>query len=274
MPITLEQLAEKKKRGEKIVMVTAYDCPTAQLEDEAGADAVLVGDSLGTNVLGYASEREVTMADMVHHTAAAARGVKNALLVADMPYRSANTPAKAEKNALMLIRSGARIVKVEGWGAVAGIVAHLTKKNIPVCAHVGYNPQVHGARPRVFGTTAAEARELITAAQQLEQAGAVMCVLEKVPEEVSAIITRRLRIPTVGIGSGRECDGQVLVVNDLLGMTNKTFRHAQRFMDFHRLAAAAVRAYADAVTSGTFPAEEQVHHIAPGELGKLAGHES
>jgi len=250
-------------------MVTAYDCPTARIADEAGIDAVLVGDSVGTVMLGYASEREVTMEDMLHHVAAAARGIRQAYFFADMPYRSADTPRSAEKNARKLIGKGAECVKIEGWREKCPIVACLTKNNIPVCAHIGYNPQIHGAKPRVFGAGAPEARELIESACLLEKAGAVLLVLEKVPEEVSGIITKALRIPVIGIGSGRLCDGQVLVVNDVLGISERSFRHARAFSDFRVRALGALRAYAAAVESGAFPAEEHVRHSDPQELTKL-----
>jgi 3-methyl-2-oxobutanoate hydroxymethyltransferase len=265
----LAYLVKKKKNGRPITMVTAYDFPTARIADEAGVDAVLAGDSVGTNMLGYASEREVTMEDMLHHTAAAARGIQNAFFFADMPYRSAETPHDAEKNARRLIKKGAACVKLEGWREKCGTVAYLSKKRIPVCAHIGYNPQVHGARPRVFGLNGAEARELIDSAGLLEKAGAILLILEKVPEEIAGIITKNLTIPVIGIGSGRLCDGQVLVVNDVLGISERNFRHARAFMDFRAKALDALRAYTAAVEKGEFPAEEHVHHIDPQELVKL-----
>ena len=250
-------------------MVTAYDCPTARIADEAGVDAVLVGDSVGTNVLGYASEREVTMEDMLHHTAAAARGIQEAFFFADMPYRSAETPQDAKKNALRLLGKGALCVKIEGWREECGIVAYLSKKRISVCAHIGYNPQIHGARPKVFGANAREARELIESASLLEKAGAVLLILEKVPEEVAGMITKSLTIPVIGIGSGRLCDGQVLVINDVLGIGERSFRHARAFMDYRAKALDALRVYTAAVEKGAFPAEEHVHHIDQQELKKL-----
>jgi 3-methyl-2-oxobutanoate hydroxymethyltransferase len=265
----LAYLEKKKKNGRPITMVTAYDCPTARIADEAGVDAVLVGDSVGTNMLGYASEREVTMEDMLHHTAAAARGIQNAYFFADMPYRSAETPLDAEKNAQRLLGKGALCVKLEGWREECGIVAYLSKKSIPVCAHIGYNPQIHGAKPKVFGANAREARELIESAGLLEKAGAILLILEKVPEEVAGIITKALRIPVIGIGSGRLCDGQVLVINDVLGIGERSFRHARAFMDYRTKALDALRAYTAAVENGSFPAEEHVHHIAPQDLVKL-----
>lgn len=250
-------------------MITAYDYPTALIEDEAGIDAILVGDSVGTNVLGYASEQKVTMADMLHHAAAVARGVRSAYLLADLPFGSVTTPALALKNARALLAIGVECVKIEGWKDKAGIVRHLSRKKIPVCAHIGYNPQIHGSKPATFGKTAEEAHVLVESALALEAAGAVMIVLEKIPEEVAGIITQKLRIPTIGIGSGRFCDGQVLVINDILGTSERTFRHARKYMDFHALALAAVAKYSGDVGKGVFPGPEHAGHIDGEEIEKL-----
>jgi len=269
MKKNISDLVNKKKNGIPITMVTAYDFPTAQIADEAGVDAILVGDSVGTNMLGYASEREVTMEDMLHHTAAAARGIKNAYFFADLPFQSAETLLDAEKNSRRLLEKGAECVKLEGWREKCGVVAHLSQKNIPVCAHIGYNPQIHGASPKVFGTSAKEAERLVESARMLEKAGAVLLIIEKVPEEVAGIITKNLRIPVVGIGSGRWCDGQILVINDVLGISGRTFKHARAFLDFRTQALSSLRTYAAEVEKGGFPAEENVHHIDPIELKKL-----
>ena len=269
MKKNLAYLFAKKKNHLPITMVTAYDFPTAQIADEAGVDAVLVGDSVGTNMLGYVSECEVTMADMLHHTAAVARGAKRPFLLADLPYRSADTPLEAEKNAIQLLEKGAECVKLEGWQEKSEVVAHVSKKNIPVCAHIGYNPQIHGAKPRVFGANAEEAFRLIESARMLEEAGAILLILEKVTVEVAGIIAQTLRIPTIGIGSGRLCDGQVLVINDLLGISERSFKHARRFLDFHNLALEAVKAYIIAVEKRGFPDEQHVHHIDSSDVERI-----
>jgi 3-methyl-2-oxobutanoate hydroxymethyltransferase len=269
MKTTIPDLLAKKKNRNPITMVTAYDFPMARIEDEAGVDVVLVGDSVGTNVLGYASEQEVTLADMTHHVGAVARGVKRALLLADLPFHTADEPISAEANAGKLLEKGADCVKIEGWGEKRAVVEHLSKKNIPVCAHIGYNPQTHGMKAKVFGAVAQEALALVESARQLEEAGARLIVMEKLPEEVAAIITERLGIPAIGIGSGRFCDGQVLVVHDILGFSERAFKHARRFADFRGLALDAVRAYAGAVAARSFPAEENFRHIDPRELEKL-----
>jgi 3-methyl-2-oxobutanoate hydroxymethyltransferase len=242
MKKTLEFLSAKKRDRRPITMVTAYDFPTARLEDEAGVDAILVGDSVGTNVLGLASEREVTMADMLHHAAAVARGVKSACLLADLPYRSAETPLEAEENARRLLDRGIECVKIEGWGEAAGTVTRLAAK---------------------------EAGALIEAARRLEEAGAALLIMEKLPREVAGIITGLLRIPAIGIGSGPCCDGQVLVVNDLLGMTGRNFSHARRYADLRTIVLNAVRAYADEVERGTFPGDEHCRRLDPEVLNAL-----
>jgi 3-methyl-2-oxobutanoate hydroxymethyltransferase len=269
MKTTLAEFIAKKKTKTPITVLTAYDFPMARIEDEAGVDVVLIGDSVGTNVLGYASEQEVTMADMEHHTAAVARGVTRAHVMADLPYHSAEDPLTAEKNSLRLLEKGAGSVKLEGWGEKQTIIKHLSKKGIPVCAHIGYNPQTHGMKAKMFGATAAEAHQLIEAALNLEAAGAGMIILEKIPEEVAHIITEKLAIPTIGIGSGRFCDGQVLVLHDILGFTPKAFKHARRFADLRTATLEGVTAYAKAVTNGSFPAEENLRHMEEGERGRL-----
>jgi 3-methyl-2-oxobutanoate hydroxymethyltransferase len=269
MKKTIEYLLAKKKNHRPISMVTAYDFPTAQIEDKAGIDVVHVGDSVGTNVLGYGSEEEVTMADMVHHAAAVARGLQSAFLMADFPFGSATTPALALENARALCKTGVACVKLEGWREKCDVVEHLSKQGITVCAHIGYNPQVHGSKPHTFGRKAEEALLLIESALALEAAGAVMIVLEKIPEEVSGIITEKLGIPTIGIGSGRLCDGQVLVINDILGTSERTFRHAKKYMDYHGLVSAAIGKYAEEVEKGEFPGEEHSSHIDEEELKKL-----
>jgi 3-methyl-2-oxobutanoate hydroxymethyltransferase len=263
MKRNLDYLLKKKKTLDPITMVTAYDFPMAQIADTAGVDAVLVGDSVGTNILGYASEQEVTLSDMVHHTGAVARGIKNAWLLADLPFQSAEKPSEAEKNARLLLKAGAEAVKIEGWVGKREVIAHLAKKGIPVCAHIGYNPQLHGMKPKVFGASVDEARLLIESALRLEDAGAILIVLEKITEEVAGLITEALRIPTIGIGSGRSCDGQVLVINDILGLSAKTFRHARSFINFHELTLKAIQAYRAAVETRVFPEEKNVHHMNP-----------
>ena len=217
---------DKKRSGVPITMLTAYDYPTALAQDAAGLDVILVGDSVGTNVLGYQSEREVTLADIVHHTKAVRRGTRRAYVLSDLPFATYDTPDQALASARELVASGADGVKLEG--ALPDIVAPLVEAGIEVCGHLGLQPQTQTEK-RVQGRTAEAARRLLAESLTVEQAGATMLVLELVPEEVAAAITRRLAIPTIGIGAGRHVDGQVLVVPDVLGITEREFRHNRRY---------------------------------------------
>jgi len=250
-------------------MLTTYDYPTAMLEDQAGVDAILIGDSVGTNMLGYTSEKEVTLADMAHHTRAVARGVKDAYIIVDMPYGTAEDPFQACVNARFLIDQGADCVKIEGWKEKKNVVANIADKGIPVCAHIGYNAQIHGSKATTFGKSAPEAVNLIESARTLQNAGAVIIVIEKAPEEVVEIISRELTIPVIGIGSGRKCDGQVLVINDIVGLAPKVFRHAHRYVDIKSLTFGAISQYCTDVAAGTFPFDENIWHCDTAELLKI-----
>jgi 3-methyl-2-oxobutanoate hydroxymethyltransferase len=266
-------LVAKKQAGQKISMLTCYDYPTACLEDQARIDVIFVGDSVGTNVLGYASEREVTMADMVHHLKAVRRGVRQAYLLVDLPYGSYDTPELALEHARLLLEHGADAVKLEGGQAQAGIVQHLTAHGIAVCGHIGFTPQTmrRPGRPgRVYGRSVEQARDLLRNAAALESAGAIMVVLELVPEPLARLVTERLRIPTIGIGAGRYCDGQVLVVNDVLGITPFAVRLARRYQQFGELGLEAIRRYRDDVERGTFPTQENTFPMDEAVLADLA----
>jgi 3-methyl-2-oxobutanoate hydroxymethyltransferase len=259
-------LLNKKEKGIPITMVTAYDFPTARIEDAAGMDAVLVGDSVGTNVLGYGSEREVTMGDMIHHTAAVARGIRQAIVLADLPFGSVGTKSEAERNADLLAKHGAECVKIEGWRETCPVIEHLSKRQFRVCAHIGFNPQIHGPKPRTFGKTAAEAQDLLESGRMLQDSGAQLIVVEKITTEVAGMIAGKLRIPVIGIGSGPRCDGQVLVINDLLGISEMTFRHVRRFAESYKMVSQAVAAYVEAVEKRRFPAQEHSQDMDPAEL--------
>ena len=236
-------------------MITAYDFPSGQLMDEAGIDCVLVGDSVGTNYLGLSSEREVTITDMLHHTGAVKRGIKNALLIADLPYRCADTPESVLANSRLLMEKGADCVKIEGWSEKVEIIKCLVDNGCPVCAHIGYNPQIHD-KPAVFGRNADQASDLFKSASLLAEAGACLIVLEMVPAPLAEKISSGLTIPTIGIGSGNGCDGQVLVINDLLGLSPKLFKHARQFANLRSTMLEAFKEYKQAVESREFPAVE------------------
>jgi 3-methyl-2-oxobutanoate hydroxymethyltransferase len=266
MNSNLQAIIQKKGNHIPITIATAYDYPSARLVREAEIDILLVGDSVGTNVLGYESEQDVTMEDMVHHLRAVVRGAQGGCVMADLPFGAAPDPEQALSNSRRLIEAGAAIVKIEGWEERAGIIGHLTSNNVAVCAHIGYNPQQHGPRGRVFGRESAVAVELVNSALALEKAGAVMVVAEKIPEEVTQLIATRCTMPVIGIGSGRYCDGQVLVFHDIVGYAWRGFRHARMWAHLREDAAAALTSYKNDVVTGVFPGTEHASHIADTEL--------
>lgn len=259
-PVTVPELHAKKLRAEKIVSITAYDASIAARVDEAGVDFVLVGDSLGMVVQGHASTLPVTMDAMVYHTACVARGLRRALLVADMPFMAYRDPSIALANAARLLaEGGAAMVKLEGADWVCEVIDALRRHEVPVCAHLGLTPQsVHRLGGyRVQGRDQAAAERLKADARAVQQAGADLLVLECVPAALAAEITRDLSIPTIGIGAGAGCDGQILVVYDLLGITpGKRPRFSKDFLAGTHSVVDAVAEYARAVRSGEFPAAE------------------
>ena len=242
-------------------MITAYDFPTALLADECGIDVVLVGDSLGTNVLGYDDVSQVTMEDMVHHIRAVARGIRRAFILADMPYHSFQTNDSAFENARRLIDNNAHGVKIEGELDVVDRVKFLTERNIAVCAHIGYTPQTKGKKPSMQGKDAPQAQELIKSALALEDAGACMIVLELITGQVAGEITKLLHIPAIGIGAGALCDGQVLVIHDMIGMTDRTFKHVKTFGNAREVVKKALYSYAEEVREGVFPSESNTSYM-------------
>ena len=261
-------LHTKKQEQQPITVLTCYDYPTACLQDEAGIDIVFVGDSVGTNILGYKSETEVTMADMRHHLKAVRRGVTDAYLLVDMPYAADRDAKQAVTNAKLFLSDGADGVKLEGGIEKVSIVTALTEQGIDTCAHIGHNPQIHGTKAATHGKTFAKAKRLIEAASALADAGAKLIVLEKITEEISQIIAETVDIPTIGIGAGRYCDGQVLVINDILGI-GPPFKHAKRYQDYNHLTFKAICQYRDEVANGTFPTDANTSHIPPDKLARV-----
>ena len=268
MNTDITYLHTKKREQQPITVLTCYDYPTACLQDEAGIDIVFVGDSVGTNVLGYKSEVEVTMADMRHHLQAVRRGVTDAYLLVDMPYAADRDVKQAVTNATLFLDDGADGVKLEGGVEKVPIVTALTEAGVETCAHIGHNPQIHGTKAATHGKTFAKAKQLIESAVALADAGAKLIVLEKITEEVSQIITDTLNIPTIGIGAGRFCDGQVLVINDILGI-GPPFKHAKRYQNYDHLTFEAIRRYREEVANGTFPTDTNVSHIPPDKLARV-----
>lgn len=272
--VSVPGLLRMKRGGEKIGMLTAYDYHTARILDRAGADVLLVGDSLGMVVLGYDSTTYVTLEDMIHHSAAVARGRQRALLVVDLPFGSYEEgPIQALRSAVRLVREGGcAAVKIEGGSEVAPSVRKIVEAGIPVVGHVGLTPQSSASFGgfRVRAKTASEARELLGNARALEEAGAFMVVAEAVPAPVGKLLSRSLTVPVIGIGAGSGCDGQVLVSTDMLGIQDElTPRYLKRYAALSDEMEAAARTYLSEVKSGSFPGEEHVYGMDPGESEKL-----
>ncbi len=260
MRITINQIKEMKQKGEKIAMLTAYDYATARIVDEAGIPMILVGDSLGMVVLGYESTIPVTIDEMLHHTKAVVRGTKRALVVGDMPFMTYHISAEeALRNAARFIQeAGAQAVKLEGGVNVAERVRRIVDCGIPVMGHIGLTPQsIHQLGGyRIQGKTPEAAARLREDARALEEAGAFAIVLETVPAPLAALITKEISIPTIGIGAGAGCDGQVQVINDILGsFTDFVPKHAKQYVKLTDIMSKAVAEYLDEVTSGKFPTE-------------------
>jgi 3-methyl-2-oxobutanoate hydroxymethyltransferase len=272
--LTVGDIARMHADGQRIAMLTAYDYPTAKLLDEAGIPLLLVGDSLGRAMLGYENEIPVSMADMLHHTGAVTRGAKHALVVGDMPFLSYATPEAAVANAgRFLAEAGAQAVKIEGGVRSQRIIEALVKAGIPTMGHIGWTPQAANAagRVRVLGKSRDQARTLLHDALAVQEAGAFSIVLELVPEQLAAAITERLRIPTIGIGAGAGCSGQVQVITDLLGWDSWHPKHAKPYADLRGTILDAARAYAEDVSAGTFPGAEQTVRMDDLVLDEVLG---
>ncbi len=274
MKKTVSTFQNAKENHEKITMLTAYDYSTAKLVDEAGIDSILVGDSLGNVILGYDDTLSVTMEDMIHHTAAVARGAKEAMVVADMPFMSYQASIyDAVINAGRLVKEGhANAVKLEGGKSACLQIKAITEVGIPVMAHLGLTPQSINAFGgfKVQGKSEDAAKKLLDDAMAVQAAGAFAVVLECVPEKLAALITEKLDIATIGIGAGRECDGQVLVYQDMLGMFNDyvpTF--VKQFAGVGEVMKKAFSDYAREVREGTFPAQEHTYKIEDEIIEKL-----
>jgi len=274
--LTIASIAKMHAAGERIAMLTAYDYPTARILDDAGIPMLLVGDSLGQVMLGYDSTVRVTMAEILHHTKAVVRGTSRALVIADMPFLSYGvTPEASLENAgTLMSEGGAGAVKLEGGERSAKTIETIVRAGIPVMSHIGLTPQsIHQlGGHRVQGKTREAGRRLLADAIAIQEAGAFAVVLELVPSELAAAITERLSIPTIGIGAGAGCSGQVQVVTDLLGMSaDFTPRHARHYADLHALIGDAARAYANDVAAGTFPGTAESSSIDPAVLDEILG---
>ena len=278
--ITVPDLMQRKtlaanSLNKKITCLTAYDYPTARLMDEAGVDVVLVGDSMAMVALGYDSTLPLTVEESVHHTKAVRRGVERALVVADMPYGSYHGEIhEALRNAMRFVKeAGAEAVKVEGGERRLEIIARLTEAEIPVMGHVGLTPQSVNTLGgyRVQGKTPATAEQILRDARSVEAAGAFAIVLEALPRELAAEITLTVRIPTIGIGAGPDCDGQILVLHDMLGLTfQEPPKFARRYASVGEVISSAVREYCADVQSGSFPSDAESYHAPASLKGRKA----
>jgi len=277
--ITVPELLQRKSfaadssNRKKITCLTAYDYPSARIVDEAGVDVVLVGDSVSMVVLGYDSTLPLTLEEALHHTKAVRRGVRHALVVADMPYGSYHGDMnEALKNAMRFVKeAGAEAVKVEGGERRLELIAKLSEAEIPVMGHIGLTPQSVNAFGgyRVQGKTPSAAEQLLRDARSVEAAGAFAIVLEGIPRELAAEITRTVRIPTIGIGAGPDCDGQILVLHDMIGLTFQTPpKFARRYANVGDIIASAVKEYCADVQSGSFPSDAESYHAAGGVKGR------
>lgn len=274
MKKTVSTLQQAKENGQKITMLTAYDYSTAKLMDEAGIDMILVGDSLGNVILGYEDTISVTMEDMIHHGAAVSRGVKETMVVVDMPFMSYQISVEeAVTNAGRLMKEGrANAVKLEGGKSVCPQIKAITQAGIPVVAHLGLTPQSINALGgyKVQGKSEDAAKKLLEDALAVQEAGAFALVLECVPTKLAFLITKKLTIPTIGIGAGNECDGQVLVYQDMLGMfSDYVPKFVKQFAQVGEIMKKAFSDYKEEVASGAFPAEKNSYKIDDEVIDKL-----
>jgi 3-methyl-2-oxobutanoate hydroxymethyltransferase len=273
--LTVADIARRYAEGERLPMLTAYDYPTARIIDDAGIPLVLVGDSLGQVLLGYESTVRVTMAEMLHHTKAVVRGTRQALVIGDMPFLSYATVDEALDNAGQFLQdAGAQAVKVEGGVRSARIIESMVKAGIPVMGHIGWTPQAQhamGGRVKVQGKDRTQARALLADALAVQEAGAFSIVLELMPAQLAGAITERLRIPTIGIGAGPLCSGQVQVVTDLLGLGEFVPRHARPYTNLREAIGEAARAFAADVAAGSFPGEPETVRMDDAVLDEALG---
>ena len=274
MKNTVSTLLKQKQSGDKITMLTAYDYTTAKIIDECGVNAILIGDSLGMVMLGYENTLPVTMEDMLHHTAAVSRGAENAFIVADMPFMSYQVSVQdAVINAGRLIKEGgANAVKLEGGAEVCDQIKAIVNASIPVVAHLGLTPQSVNAFGgfKVQGKSLDKAKKLIDDALKIQEAGACAVVLEGIPAKLADIITKKLFIPTIGIGAGNGCDGQVLVYQDMLGLnTGHTAKFVKRFAEVGALMRQGISDYISETKSGVFPSEEHTYAVDDDVINEL-----
>jgi 3-methyl-2-oxobutanoate hydroxymethyltransferase len=259
--ITISTLDKMKANGEKFVCITAYDATFSRIISEVGAEAILVGDSLGMVLQGHDSTIPVTIDDMAYHTESVCRAEPQSLVIADLPFMSYTTAQQAMDSATHLMQAGAHMVKMEGGTWLSETISMLVERGIPVCAHLGLTPQSVNAFGgfRVQGRTPKEAKSILADAVEIQDAGASLLVLECIPSELASDISRKLEIPVIGIGAGPDTDGQVLVMHDLLGLSQHSARFVQNFMEGQSTIAGGLQAFVEAVKSGAYPREEHTY---------------
>ena len=272
--VTIADLQQKKETGQKITMMTAYDYPTSRLVDQAGIDTILVGDSLGMVMLGYDSTVPVTMDEMIHHCRAVCRGAKNSFVIGDMPFLSyqINVERAIENAGRFIKEAGCESIKLEGGSEMVQVVKAIVDAGIPVCAHIGLTPQTATKLSgfRVQGKDAESARELVNSAKALQEAGAFMIVMECIPSVLAAKITKELTIPTIGIGAGKDCDGQVLVYHDLVGLFERfTPRFVKQYINLAPKIQEALVKFREEVEAGDFPGPEHSFSMKEEEAEKI-----
>ena len=259
--VTISTLNKMKAAGEKFVMITAYDATFARLVSEAGAETILVGDSLGMVLQGHDTTVPVSIVDMAYHTACVSRAKPHSLIVADMPFMSYDTPDNALRSGMALMQAGAQMVKLEGGIWLSDTIEMLVERGVPVCAHLGLTPQsvnVFGGY-RVQGRTPKEAKSILADAVEIQDAGASLLVLECIPAALAADITRKLDIPVIGIGAGGGTDAQVLVLHDLLGLSEHPAKFVENFMENNGSVQESLSAFVDAVKNGRYPRDEHTY---------------
>ncbi len=272
--VTIADLQQKKEKGQKITMMTAYDYPTAHLVDQAGIDTILVGDSLGMVMLGYDSTVPVTMDEMIHHCKAVRRGVKSSFIVGDMPFMSyqINVEQAVENAGRFMKEAGCDSVKLEGGSEMASVLRAIVTAGVPVCGHIGLTPQTATMLSgfKVQAKDAESARQLLKSAKDLEEAGAFMMVMECIPDLVAEKITNELKIPTIGIGAGKNCDGQVLVYHDLVGLFERfTPKFVKQYVNLAPKVKEALVQYKNEVEAGSFPGPEHTFSMKEDEAEKI-----
>lgn len=271
--ITPKKFRDMKRESEKITILTAYDYPTAKILDEVGVEAILVGDSLGNTVLGYENTLNVTMGEMLHHSKAVARATENTFVIGDMPFISYQASVeKAVQNAGRFVKeANLEAVKVEGGKESTKQIEKIIEAGIPVMGHLGLTPQriLRFGKYRIRGKSAEEAQKIINDAQKLEEAGAFSIVLESIPSELGKTITEKIDIPTIGIGAGPHCDGQVLVLHDILGLSELSPKFVKKYEDLSASIEKAVEKFRDEVKSEKFPDSEHSYSMSKEELDKL-----